>query len=163
MTAVDAFSKWAYAQALPEVKSEDIVGFIIGEIVCNQGVPKIIFSDRGSQFKSHITKGVLQFISSTQAFTAPYHPQANGADERWNRTIKKMIRNYTDNDQRNWDIILPWAVLNYNLTKHETTGFAPYEIVYGREAPSPFRTLTAKLYEHQVEKINRSVSNFFPD
>ncbi|XP_041451998.1 uncharacterized protein LOC121405387 [Drosophila obscura] len=68
--------------------------------------------------------------------TAPYTPQQNPT-ERANRTIKTMIAQYLDGDQRTWDDLLPELSLAINSSTSDTTGFSPAFLVLGREPRLP--------------------------
>ena len=43
-----------------------------------------------------------------------------------------------DREQKpNWPVYLPTLVYAYNATPHTTTGFQPYELMFGHKAPMP--------------------------
>ncbi|GBN92914.1 hypothetical protein AVEN_223137-1 [Araneus ventricosus] len=52
----------------------------------------------------------------------------------WKEAVKKT---YIDDDQKNWDNILPFVTFPYNSTKHETTGISPFYLVHGRDVETP--------------------------
>ncbi|RWS19366.1 Retrovirus-related Pol polyprotein from transposon-like protein [Leptotrombidium deliense] len=66
-------------------------------------------------------------------FTSIYHPEANGAAERLNRSIKQMLTTL----QGKWDEKLPYVNFAYNTAVHEATGRSPFEAMYGRNAVLP--------------------------
>ncbi|XP_041449649.1 uncharacterized protein LOC121404381 [Drosophila obscura] len=68
--------------------------------------------------------------------TAPYTPQQNPT-ERANRTIKTMMAQYIEGDQRTWDDLLPELSLAINSSASDTTGFSPAFLVLGREPRLP--------------------------
>ena len=69
--------------------------------------------------------------------TTAYHPESNGALERSHRTLAEYLRHYINEDQSDWDEWLPYAMFTCNTTPHSTTGFAPFELVYGHRANLP--------------------------
>lgn len=148
ITAVDAFSKWAITRAVPETSTEQVLNFLLEDIVAKHGPPKAIFSDRGAQFTSALMGHIEKFFDIKRQLTAPYHPQGNGACERFNGTIQRMLKHYVTSNQKNWDKALTWATYAYNTTPHETTTFTPYEILYGREHRSPLNEWKEKTFEN---------------
>ena len=56
------------------------------------GVPREIITDNGRQFVSREFKEFLAQLNIKHSRTALYHPQANGAVERFNWVIKEGLR-----------------------------------------------------------------------
>lgn len=56
----------------------------------------------------------------------------NGAVERFNRTLGNMIRALPPRAKQRWPQLLRSLTLSYNATVHETTGFAPFLLMFGR-------------------------------
>ncbi|GBM97446.1 hypothetical protein AVEN_181240-1 [Araneus ventricosus] len=52
----------------------------------------------------------------------------------WKEAVKET---YVDDDQKNWDNILPFVTFAYNSAKHETTGISPFYLVHGRDVETP--------------------------
>ena len=46
----------------------------------------------GTQFTSGVMKEVSRLLSLKQLTTTPYHPMCNGLAERFNGTMKTMLR-----------------------------------------------------------------------
>ncbi len=63
-----------------------------------------------------------------------YYPQANGAIERWNGTLKKAVRQIQDTyDDRTFIDALEKLVLNYNRTPHSSHKMTPESVYYTRD------------------------------
>ena len=69
--------------------------------------------------------------------TTPYHPQSDGMVERYNKTLLSMLRTLVDDNQRNWDELLPYVLMAYRSVDHETTGCTPNYLMLGREVSTP--------------------------
>ena len=79
------------------------------------------------------------------AFSATYHPETNGQVERFNATFCTQLAKYYDATSDDWDHYLPSVIHAYNTGIHSTTGFAPYELAFGRRPKSPFDHVSTHL------------------
>ena len=58
------------------------------------GLPKSIQSDQGSNFMSGIFQQVMHELQIKQYKLTAYHPESQGALERFHQTLKHMMRTY---------------------------------------------------------------------
>ncbi|RUS75619.1 hypothetical protein EGW08_016612 [Elysia chlorotica] len=105
------------------------------------GLPSEILSDCGAQFTSDLMKEVCRLLSIKQLTTTPYHPQANGLVERFNGTIKSIIKKLASERPRDWDRYLPAALFSYREAPQESLGFPPFELMFGRTVRGPMAVL----------------------
>lgn len=61
--------------------------------------------------------------------------------EKLNQTITVCISKYSNANRTNWDELLPRAVHVYNGTTHKTTGYSPFEVIYGLQKRLPIDNL----------------------
>ena len=71
------------------------------------GVAKEVLTDQGSCFMSRVMKEVLRLLQVKQLRTSVYHPQTDGLVERFNKTLKQMLKKAMQADGKNWDQLLP--------------------------------------------------------
>jgi hypothetical protein len=64
--------------------------------------------------------------------TTPYHPQANGQVESTNKVIEAILTKTMKENWKDWSQRLPEALWAYRTTWRNTTGFSPYQLVYGK-------------------------------
>ena len=86
---------------------------------------------------SSVVQGVCNLLNIDQTRTSACHPMGNGQVERFNRTIKAILEKVVKESQRNWDHHLQKALLTYRTAIHETTGFSPYHLNFGRSPTLP--------------------------
>jgi transposase InsO family protein len=55
-------------------------------------VPKIIMSDKGSQFTSRFWQKLHECLDTRLNFSSSYHPQTDGQTERTNQVLEDMLR-----------------------------------------------------------------------
>ncbi len=53
--------------------------------------------------------------------------------ERFNRTLKTMIRKFVHEDAKNWDKWLEPLLFAVREVPQASTGFSPFELLYGRQ------------------------------
>ena len=67
------------------------------------GLPKSVQSDQGSNFMSGLIQQVMQELGIKQFRSSAYHPEIQGALERFHQTLKNMIRMYCQDTEKSWD------------------------------------------------------------
>ena len=67
------------------------------------GLPSLIQSDQGSNFMSSLMQQVTHQLGIKQCKSSAYHPETQGAIERFHQTLKNMIRTYCLQYEKQWD------------------------------------------------------------
>ena len=101
-------------------------------VFARYGIPEELLSDRGANFTAKLTEELLKKLDVKHLKTSPYHLQSNGMIERFHGVLKQMLRKTGDQDAQ-WDICLPFVLFAYRETPHSSTGFTPFELMFGRE------------------------------
>ncbi|XP_041840373.1 uncharacterized protein LOC121639280 [Melanotaenia boesemani] len=78
-------------------------------------------------------KSVYKLLGIRGMRTTPYHPQTDGLTERFNQTLKQMLRKFVDDTGSDWDQWLPYLLFAYREVPQASTGFSPFELLYGHE------------------------------
>ena len=114
----------------------------------------MIVSNRDTRFTSHFWKEVHRVMGTTLAMSLGFHPQTNGRTERANRSIEEMLRAFVGKWQNNWDERLGMVEFAYNNSVHNSFGFTPFYLCYGRHPVSLVTLLS------HVESNNEAVDSF---
>jgi transposase InsO family protein len=88
LTVLDRFTRWAEAIPVRSTIADCCATALVDGWVARFGVPQCITSDRGPQFVSAVWAAFTARLGIKSQLTTPYHPQANGAVERFHRRLK---------------------------------------------------------------------------
>ena len=83
------------------------------------------------------TLGHLNAYADTQhKITAAYHPQTNELSERMNQPLINAVEKI-DKAETEWESHIKAILFAYCTSKHHSTGFPPFNLMYGWEARLP--------------------------
>ena len=101
------------------------------------GLPAVITTDQGREFHNKVNAHLMDVFGVKHRMTTPYHPQANGLDERYNQTLVNAVAKFSQENRATWDEKLAEIVYAYNTSVHESTKHTPFEVMFGRKARLP--------------------------
>lgn len=140
LTLVDFATRYPEAVALKGIETEKVAEALI-DIFCRIGVPKEMLTDQGTQFTSELMAETSRLLSFRPLTTTHYHPMCNGLVERFNGTLKQILRRLCTERPKDWDKYISAALFAYRDATQESLGFSPFELVYGRTVRGPIRIL----------------------
>lgn len=141
LVVTDHFTKLAHAFHCPNQSAKAVAKQLWNNFFCIYGFPKRIHSDQGASFESALISELLSVAGVKKSHTTPYHPMGNGGVERFNRTLGNMIRALPPAAKQRWPRMLKSLTFAYNCTIHETTGYAPFQLMFGRTPRLPVDVL----------------------
>ena len=162
LVVCDYGTKYPEAIPLKTIDAEMVANALI-DIFSRTGIPCEILSDQGSNFMSATIKHLCSLLHIKKLKTSPYHPQANGLVENFNGTLKKMLKCYSDETAKDWDKNIPYVLFAYREAKHETTGFSPFEMLYGRHVRGPLSIVKEKWEDLKPEDVKQSAISYILD
>ena len=133
----DMLTKWPMVFPVPDQKTERLARLLCEEIVPMFGVPEALLSDRGANLLSHLMRDVCSILGIEKLNTTSYHPECDGMVERFNRTLKTMLRKRAAQFGIQWDNHLPALLWAYRNAPHDSTGEKPSFLLYGWDCRSP--------------------------
>ncbi|CAC5385151.1 unnamed protein product [Mytilus coruscus] len=137
----DYYTKWTESFPMPNMEASTVVKIIVEEVIARFGVPSWIHSDQGRQYESRLFQEVSKVLDIKKTRTTPYHPQSDGMVERFNKTLVTMLSAYVQEHQRDWDKYIPFVMMAYRASEHETTGQTPNRLMFGRKSTTPLDIL----------------------
>ena len=82
-------------------------------------------------------KDVCKLLRIEKLNTTTHHPECDGAVERFNRTLKTMLRKQAEKYGPQWDQYIHGVVWAYRNTPHTSTGEKPSYLLFGMDCHTP--------------------------
>ena len=117
-------------------------------------MPRELHSDQGTNFESNLMAEVCRLLGIHKTRTTPYNPKSDGLVERMNRTLLDMMAKMIEpaQGQRDWDQVIPYALMAYRSAVQESTGETPNMMMLGRETRLPAHMRVPPPGEGEQEK-----------
>lgn len=148
-----------------------------------RGLPRRLYVDNGSAFRSHTLKYACARLGIALLHTAPYTPEGRGKIERFFLTVRKQLLPLLPKEltlEKLNELLAKWIDTDYHQRVHSSTGQSPLtrymaHLSLLRSAPKDLRdyfrlpvrrkvdkdrtvTLNGKLYEAPVGLIGKTVT-----
>ena len=137
LVLTDHYTRFAMAIPTRNQTALTTAKALVELFVQHYGLPLRLHSDMGPCFESKVIAELCQLLGIERSHTTAYHPIGNGQCERMNRTLIGMLGTLPAEKKSRWkDYVLP-MVHAYNCTKHASTGFSPFELMFGRKPRLP--------------------------
>nr|XP_040019042.1 uncharacterized protein LOC120809370 isoform X2 [Gasterosteus aculeatus aculeatus] len=105
------------------------------------GLPKTVQTDQGSNFMSRVFRTSLKALGVAHVVASAYHPESQGALERWHQTLKSALRKYCTETGKEWDDGVPLVLFAVREARQDSLGFSPAELVFGHDVRGPLKML----------------------
>ena len=137
LVITDHFTRFAVAIPTKNQTAKTTADVLYNEFIVRYGVMARLHSDQGANFESSIIQELCKIMGIEKSRTTPYHAAGNGMTERFNRTLISMLGTLEVEQKKDWKKYVAPLVHAYNCIKHESTGFSPYLLLFGREPKLP--------------------------
>ena len=133
LTAVCMLTGFTFCIPLKSKCAEDVIRAYIDHICCTFGPSRKILTDNGTEFKNKLWTEVFKKLKIEQKLTPVYSPQCNGRIEGFHKFLKVTIAKQLETRVK-WDDLVWNATAAYNFFPTESSGIAPFFLMFGREA-----------------------------
>ena len=153
LVVCDYGTKYPEAVPLKSIDAEAVAEELM-VIFSRVGIPREILTDQGSNFQAQLLRELYCLLHIDALRTSPYHPQSGGLVERFNQTLKGMLRKAPYQEGKDWDRLIPFLLFAYREVPQESTGFSPFELLYGRDVRGPLDILKETWSSDKQSNLN---------
>lgn len=134
LVAIDVFTRYIVARALPDQASATFIKFL-NEFCGILGIPTKIVTDNSKAFVNNAVRELTAILRIEHKISAPRHHRGNAVAERAIQSLQEKIALLVkqNSGRLDWENALPLAVLSLNTRVHQTTMKSPYELMFKRE------------------------------
>ncbi|XP_039469438.1 uncharacterized protein LOC120440644 [Oreochromis aureus] len=140
LVVCDYATRFPEAFPLRAVTAPNVVLRLV-QLFSRVGIPDEILTDQGTNFTSRLMQLFHNQLGISAIRTSPYHPQTDGLVERFNQTLKRMLQKFVSDTGKDWDQWLPFLLFAYREVPQASTGFSPFELLYGWDVQGPLDLL----------------------
>ena len=133
LVITDHFTRYAVAIPTRNQTAKLTAKVLFENFVVHYGFMSRLHSDQGRNFESKIVAHLCRMAGVEKSCTTPYHAMGNGMTERFNQSLLNMLGTLGEEQKIDWKSFVPSLVHAYNCTRHESTGYTPYELMFGRQ------------------------------
>ena len=111
---------------------------------------------------SGIFQQVMHELGIKQYRSSAYHPESQGALERFHQNLKNMIRSYCFDTEKDFDKGINFLLFAVRESVQESLGFSPSELVFGHTVRGPLKLLKEKFLSQEDTPVSllQYVSDF---
>ena len=73
----------------------------------------------------------MKLSGTDHRFTSAYHPQSNGLCEQLNQTLQNILLKRVNDNQDDWDELLPAVLFAIRTSKQKSTQYSPFQLMFG--------------------------------
>jgi transposase InsO family protein len=110
INAIEYLTKWVEARVVKGCSETTTVCFIFDEIITRFGCPKILMSDQGTHFINKTVEALTEEFAVHHQKSTPYHPQANGTVQAFNRILETALMKICSVNRDDWDLRVPMVL-----------------------------------------------------
>ena len=138
LLAIDSFSHWTEAFALPTQSADEVARVIYESLICRWGVPDVIVSDNAANFNSKVLNALYDTFHIKNQRISSYAPRSNGIVEKQNATLTQGLRALCSKEPECWDNHLSSVMMAFRMSPSlNSTGYSPFYLLTGQQMQLP--------------------------
>lgn len=120
---------------------------------------KEVVTDRGTAFTGTLAQQIFTLFGVKHVTCTAGHHASRGMAERAIKTFSSILAHFVSDTQKNWDSIVAPVECIINTTRNETTGYTPFQLVFGRDPVQPIDLALSFESADKVADFNEYAEN----
>ena len=137
LVIVDHFTHYCQAYATRNKSARTAAEILYNEFIARFGFPSKVHHDQGADFENKLFHRLEELCDVIHSRTTPCRSGGNGQVRRFNRTLLSMLRKLPKSYKPHWNEHLNKVVHAYNCTRHESTGYSPFCLIFDHHPHLP--------------------------
>ncbi|KAL0170492.1 hypothetical protein M9458_035088, partial [Cirrhinus mrigala] len=108
---------------------------------------------------SRLMADLCRLLRVKQIRTTVFHPQTDGLVEHFNQTLKQMLKRVAAEDRKDWDLMLPYVLFGIRKVPQASTGFTPFELLFGRQPRRPLDVAREAWEQQQPAPLRSAIEH----
>ena len=129
----DYFSKWTEAFPLKDYTAQTVADVPVEQFVSRFGVMRSLHSDQGCEIESDLISEICKLLQVHKTCMVPYNPKYDGMIKRAKKTVIPMVTTSVNEARNDWDDRLPYIMMAYRTSVHESTDLTPNKLMLNHE------------------------------
>ena len=132
LVITDHFTYYAQAFSMRNQLAETTAEILFENVIVHYRFPALIHRDQGKNFENNLIKELCSLAEIEKSWTTPHHSMGNGMIKRFNQTLLNLLGTLEYHQKTDWKSVVAPLVHAYNSIQHDSTGFSPYFLMFGR-------------------------------
>jgi hypothetical protein len=121
---------------MEKIQAAKVAEWFLENWIHRYGLPLNVVVDGGPEFGQELQQALIKAGKKVK-ITTSYYPEANGMIERGHQPLKDALVKLCETDGKKWRHYLPLVLFADRISTKRTTGYSPYELVFGQSAILP--------------------------
>ena len=150
LTIMCASTRFPEAIPLRNITARKVTDALV-EFFTRYGLPRSSQSDQGTNVTSKLFEQIISSLGVEHRKATAYHPESQGALERFHQTLKTMLRTYCTENEKDWNTGVPLLLFAAREAVQDSLGFSPFELIFGHTVRGPLKMLQESLLKQNEQ------------
>lgn len=161
LTTIDLFTRYAQAYHIKDGTGLTILN-TLRHYLAHHNIPQRIVCDEGKEFKNKTFEEFCKFHKIQLHYTTVNNPNSNSPVERLHSTLIEKLRILQIKNPKELPMnLMISAIIIYNQSIHSSTGYPPFELLYGPYERLIETDMDMTIFENYNQKRKQELCPFY--